>query len=74
LLGATAKEKCGQRNENYEKNLHTRFLPMHGIGSSGKWQVVLGRSRLRSNFTSHVCSIKIGSGALYLLREISVAR
>jgi hypothetical protein len=42
LLGATAKEKCEHRNENYEKNLHTRFLPMHGTGSSGKWQVANG--------------------------------
>jgi hypothetical protein len=42
LLGATAKEKCEHRNEKYGKNLHTRFLSMHRIGSTSKWQVVNG--------------------------------
>lgn len=47
LLGATAKKKCIHRNEKHEKNLHTRFLPMHRIGSSGKLQV--------ANDEIHVC-------------------
>ena len=36
LLDATTKEKCEHRNENYERNLHALFLPMHKIGSNGK--------------------------------------
>jgi hypothetical protein len=37
LLGAAAKEKCEHRNEHYEKNLHTPFLPMHRNGNGSKW-------------------------------------
>ena len=39
LVDTTGKEKSEHRNENHEKNLHTRFLPMHRIGSRRKWQV-----------------------------------
>ena len=45
LLGAPTKEKCEHRNENYERNLHTLFLPMHKIESSGKRQVATAASR-----------------------------